>query len=434
MEGCGDGVCSLEEDAAGCPEDCTCGDGQCASNESASACASDCAGADLIAQCEDRCAAEEYSGCFIRLGNELYSGMYRSCMRQCRQAPRPAVDAYLACTAGPDEPCSSCLYDALSTCGDGYCELQEDDISLGVEGGWCPEDCGTLDNTDGAWLNACGGYNANQCWMFDDDNDECHAHCWGARPADRLAFAQCADPEDGSECLHQDCTAYLGMKCGDLMCDQGEDATNCPLDCGDVCGDAWCSSSETADSCPQDCSTTCGDGWCAIESCSSCPEDCGTCAGFCGDGTCAAGETCSGCSVDCGACGATCGDGTCNNDESCASCQSDCGACPTPAGACYDEFRIITTPFWNSNGQIGGDCGPQGYQACTDGTVLMRDDVDPAQCICTPLCANLATNAGDFEPCLQSDPNFICVPALGYQGDWARICVHVDSNLCYEQR
>eukprot|EP00798_Chlamydomonas_sp_ICE-L_P021465 gene21465-28438_t len=65
----------------------------------------------------------------------------------------------------------------------------------------------------------------------------------------------------------------------DGVCDAGETAENCPLDC--VCGNGVCDGSETVDTCPDDCAVhfrdfRCGDGMCEADSedCFSCPDDC----------------------------------------------------------------------------------------------------------------------------------------------------------------
>jgi|GEM_PF-1603738 len=67
----------------------------------------------------------------------------------------------------------------------------------------------------------------------------------------------------------------------------------------------------------------CGDKLCGEgEDCSNCPEDCGLCSGECGNCKCERGENCTNCPVDC--CG--CGDGVCNRlcGESVLNCPDDC--------------------------------------------------------------------------------------------------------------
>jgi hypothetical protein len=91
--------------------------------------------------------------------------------------------------------------------------------------------------------------------------------------------------------------------CGDGTCEAGEDALQCPVDCGE-CGDTNCSLGETTANCPQDCQGTCGDGVCVgeTESPDSCASDCQR---------------------------SNVGDGVCSLNESCASTPGDCGQCRT---------------------------------------------------------------------------------------------------------
>lgn len=64
--------------------------------------------------------------------------------------------------------------------------------------------------------------------------------------------------------------------CGNGICEEGEGAWNCVIDCGDFCPDQVCSPGEV-DTCPEDCpvDVTCGDGICsAYENGENCPSDC----------------------------------------------------------------------------------------------------------------------------------------------------------------
>jgi hypothetical protein len=54
--------------------------------------------------------------------------------------------------------------------------------------------------------------------------------------------------------------------CGDGLCQIGETATTCPIDCGPICGNGLCESGESASDCPSDCGpppVPCGTGPCA---------------------------------------------------------------------------------------------------------------------------------------------------------------------------
>jgi hypothetical protein len=90
--------------------------------------------------------------------------------------------------------------------------------------------------------------------------------------------------------------------CGDGACNNGENCSSCPGDCGpcEWCGDGKCNNGENCSSCSQDCGGCCPNGACDNgENCSTCPNDCGQC---CGNGACDFGETCGSCDKDCGIC------------------------------------------------------------------------------------------------------------------------------------
>ena len=111
----------------------------------------------------------------------------------------------------------------------------------------------------------------------------------------------------------EDCNTPPAV-CGDMTCDVGEDANNCPEDCT-VCGDMLCTGSEDVNNCHGDCAV-CGDMVCSPgEDEFNCPDDCGG-GGFCGDMTCDAGEDEFNCPEDCGGGPPqVCGDMICHPDE-----------------------------------------------------------------------------------------------------------------------
>ena len=88
-------------------------------------------------------------------------------------------------------------------------------------------------------------------------------------------------------------------KCGNGLCDGGEDCGSCPLDCGacPFCGDQECAEDEHCGSCLKDCA--CGEQeLCVVDHCSSCVSwcshemvDCGSVDG-CDCGDCGCGEEC----------------------------------------------------------------------------------------------------------------------------------------------
>ena len=48
-------------------------------------------------------------------------------------------------------------------------------------------------------------------------------------------------------------TAIFSLSCGNGVCDEGENAQNCPKDCPARCGDGFCTHDETNETCPEDC-------------------------------------------------------------------------------------------------------------------------------------------------------------------------------------
>jgi len=83
-------------------------------------------------------------------------------------------------------------------------------------------------------------------------------------------------------------------RCGNLMCEVGEDHASCPSDCCQLGGGSGSGNGSGA------CVATCGNGMCeAGEDHASCANDCcelsanGTCVPVCGNGFCEQGETCA---------------------------------------------------------------------------------------------------------------------------------------------
>lgn len=247
----------------------------------------------------------------------------------------------------------------------------------------------------------------------------------------------------------------LAQSCGDGTCDDGEDSSSCPDDCGtpdpcdgvtcesssttcedgfvatcsnscsggtcsectpdcsghDVpatsCGDGTCDSEESQDSCPSDCgsASTCGDGVCDVsEDSSSCPSDCPF-AGFCGDGSCDSDEDPATCPVDCGS---ACGDGSCNFGEDCSSCSTDCGVCTTCGDGVCEAGEDVDCPGdceTCGNGVCGGgedkfncasDCGFCGDDVCSGGET---DTSCPDDCGGSTFCGDGVCDVSEQDWC-----------------------------------
>lgn len=133
----------------------------------------------------------------------------------------------------------------------------------------------------------------------------------------------CASSEIGV--CSTDCGASTGPKCGNSVCENGEDVNTCAVDCPAVCGDSKCEGPENASTCPGDCGGNTG-GMCPADplECFGCildpslcpagldPTTCQTCisgggGGVPGGGACtpdgvcdaAAGEDATTCPFDC---------------------------------------------------------------------------------------------------------------------------------------
>lgn len=146
-------------------------------------------------------------------------------------------------------------------------------------------------------------------------------------------------------------------RCGNGVCDGGENVSNCADDCGavggEICGNGFCGTGENVSNCPQDCggAEECGDGFCgAGENSSICPADCIDPANSCltdadcddrdgcTDDLCVDGE-CESIALECfegGVCNSVtgeceevveedfCGNGSCGSEEDGQACPSDC--------------------------------------------------------------------------------------------------------------
>jgi hypothetical protein len=169
------------------------------------------------------------------------------------------------CETGENE--TNCPSDCtISMCGNGICETGENSTN-------CPQDCGsgsgtqTFDCTDAITQDDC-----LEC--FEDDAELGIGTCdefGDALPGTAADCAMCvANGNFGTACVSQ-CTGgetqacaqceTIQSECGDGFCEveDGENETNCPVDCPMVpCGDGICDvpDGETSVTCPADCLLT----------------------------------------------------------------------------------------------------------------------------------------------------------------------------------
>ncbi len=304
---CGNGACNGNETIETCPGDCvanSCSDGVCSLQESASSCSDDCANECGDGVCSEKdlndgCAVD----CGINCGDGLCSGAEttKTCAQDC---PAPAIDesqyAGMINPLGPKEFCgdgkcsasessATCYQDCDAVCGDGVCGKGETSANCAKD---CSANCGN---------KAC-------------DEMETPKAC----PSDCGPF--CGDGECNKGEWPQTCPLDCGnVECGDGACGKGENYKVCPLDCvGVVCGDGKCDGGENPQTCAKDCGAVCGDGTCnGLEDYASCAWDCGSC----GDGVCSQKDKENNCTADCSP---ACGNKKCEKNETAETCPYDC--------------------------------------------------------------------------------------------------------------
>ncbi|MGB0589457.1 MAG: hypothetical protein ACPGU1_07245 [Myxococcota bacterium] len=380
----------------------------------------------------------------------------------------PEVDPTLSCEgrcgepASDERPCAcdtSCVifgdccadYEAecvdavAAECGDGACDDGEDAES-------CPDDC----NGDGPPVSECGDGACDD----DESADSCPDDCKGDGPAASGLvaclkaecsdeYAACLEDEgcvDILDCIEEcpggdqgcifgcsqqgefsiiaanmgSCGQQAGCfddappgpsaECGDDICqeDMGENADNCPKDCGE--GPKPPSLSECLDeNCPEEMAACLGDDTCmqalaCLEDCpagdQNCLFECSQAGGFsmpainlglCGQN--------SGC-FDAPAPGAECGDGVCQGDmgENPDTCPQDCGGqegciweeCGAELGACLETPScaqlVECVQNCQSDNCIQGCANEAGQQAVD--LYIATSDCYYANCEGEPFCGD----------------------------------------------
>ncbi len=179
--------------------------------------------------------------------------------------------------------------------------------------------------------------------------------------------------------------------CGNLKCDAGETAANCPVDCGPVNTCILAKCQQQANSCMN--STNCHQAFACDQTCAPgdtvCEQKCvagksnktkttlnnlntcianGKCLNsgppaVCGNGTCESGETNATCPADCPP---VCGDGVCNGTETSATCPGDCPPPPVCGdGVCNGTETTATCP---------GDCPAKTCTTYTDVQAIFQNN------------------------------------------------------------
>ena len=314
---CGDHVCSGDEDAINCPDDCgelRCGDGFCMKEEEG--CVGDSRPGIEVCEADCRVALTDCgeSACPLTCSYDdppsCGDGICR--LDSSASGTQPPADGYETCASCPEDCVSHELCGA--SCGDGLCSTGENTVL-------CPADCEPI----------CGDGLCGECMDTEFASVDAYLAC--------VATAE----ENGPGGCDRDCNI-----CGDGICDLNEEI-GCRDDCRD-CGDHICDGNESEITCPEDC--RCGDGVCDTETHEnffSCPSDC-----QCGDGVCQYPETYSTCSSDCRA---RCGDDICDSQETTASCPVDCGPLRCGDGLCHREHEDCYDCSGDCHLSAGGGAG-----------------------------------------------------------------------------
>lgn len=198
-----------------------------------------------------------------------------------------------------------------------------------------------------------------EIWGACDSNYECTGDmiCVQVDTSDFRCTVSCTDFELGGGCGYHDMACYeledgsgacirTDIACGDGLCEYGETAGSCPIDCDIDCGDLTfegCCDGTRAVYCDNgqfrvvECAPDYVCGWFSNGGYYFCTEGTATadpsgelpmsCDGFsyqeCGDGDCTGTETSTTCRVDCPVID-NCGNGTCDSGETTANCLEDC--------------------------------------------------------------------------------------------------------------
>ncbi|MDC0666680.1 DUF4215 domain-containing protein [Nannocystis radixulma] len=251
--GCGDEICSIDEDPARCPKDCraqTCGDGVCDPYENPAACAEDCGagcGDGTCAAGEDITSTRDCEPCQgdACVCGDMVCGPGESmttCPEDCT-APtcgNAAKEDGEACDDGNMLDTDACTSDCKdATCGDGIVWAGEEDCDDGADNGPgkpCSANCE---------LSACGDGDLGPGETCDDgndiDTDDCTNACEPASCGDGSLWTGEEECDDGNAVDTDECTnACEPADCGDSIvwegmeeCDDGNqvDTDGCLNEC-----------------------------------------------------------------------------------------------------------------------------------------------------------------------------------------------------------
>lgn len=241
---CGDGVLECGEecddgnqiDGDGCntfTANCrhVCGDSKCDSDETCISCPNDCG------RCPPACGDNT-----IDQGEVCDDGNKDNCdgcISDCSRIDNVKGDGILECNEfcddGNTKNCDGCSADgsrADNICGDKLLECDEEcDDGNPFDDDACKSDC-TLnvcgDNVLKTGVEVCDDGN-------EDDKDSCKNDCTPNICGDGVILTGFEDCDDENNENGDLCPADCRYRCGDAICNNGEDKLSCNADCGDKC-------------------------------------------------------------------------------------------------------------------------------------------------------------------------------------------------------
>ena len=218
------------------------------------------------------------------------------------------------CTEGDycdDGVCISGIDICPAQCGNGVCQE-----SKGETCGTCSLDCGPCSSgCTTSTFPGCGGCGCEACVCA--IQPECCTGPWNEQCA-FLCVENCGVAQSG--CESGSVPGCCGCGCETCVCDKHPEC----------CTDAW------TDVCIAACATECD----------------GTCATYCGDGTCSDNETCDTCTEDCGVCPATGCEA--RPEPGCDGCACESCVCELAPGCCESAWSSLCATACQS--ECGSNC------------------------------------------------------------------------------
>ena len=261
---CGNNKCETGETSVNCPKDCSsgapvCGNGKCETGETEANCAKDCTTAAAVCgnnkcevgETETNCPADCSSSSPVCGDGKCETGETTiSCPADCKPEGPWCGDG----TCDATETSQTCLADcgaAGPVCGDDKCEDPENKVNCPADCGTNPEECGQV-----VYTGCCDGNKVTWCENGVLKTQDCTGSpSCGWNEAAGIYDCNTAGASDAL--LPKACDAQeQSYKCGNGVCEVGENGYMCPADCSaeeGECGNNVCEGREDCVTCPSDC-------------------------------------------------------------------------------------------------------------------------------------------------------------------------------------